>query len=266
MQQELEELKQIQMEKQLQLKEAATRQKLLALKQQLKSDSRMPTTKHENACSSNATGNGTINLPVTSKTTQSEITGHTKANDNSVQLSVSMDGKWPSNIKSQKTKLPQHTTENSGNTAIPKQDKQLKYQTSTFSSLLPDTFKPISGDENSFITDHKPMIVLDDTKQATSPCKNETPTHMDKPGNENARSDLKSSDTEMTGTTRANATSTSQHKPVVKLKLAVPDMVKETEYMSALNKQKARVSRIRRAIHAAEVIQKAWRKYKQTHS
>ena len=128
--------------------------------------------------------------------------------------------------------------------------------------MLPDAFKPISSNDKSFIIDDKLEIVLDDTKQAPSPSKNETPTHMDKPksSEENAHSDLKSR------TPSANANSTSQHKTVMRHKLTVPEMVKETEYMSALNKQKARVSRIRRAIHAAEVIQKAWRKYKQTHS
>ena len=257
MQQELEELKQVQMEKQLQLKEAATRQKLIALKQKLKSDSKMPSTKSQIIENTrDTTANGTVNLPVTPKTAQSETTVHAKTNCSGVQLSMSINGKWPSNIKSQNTKP---TTEN---TTTPKQDKQLKYQTSTFSSLLPDAFKPISSNNTSFIIDDKPGIILDDTKQAPSPSKNETPTHMDKPksSEENAHSDLKSR------TPSTNANSTSQHKPVMRHKLTVPEMVKETEYMSALNKQKARVSRIRRAIHAAEVIQKAWRKYKQTHS
>ena len=44
-------------------------------------------------------------------------------------------------------------------------------------------------------------------------------------------------------------------------KLTLPEEIKETEYMSALQKQKARVSRIRRCIVAATVIQRAWRDY-----
>ena len=269
MQQELEELKQVQMEKQLQLKEAATRQKLLALKQQLKSDTRMQTMQlltGENICASDATGNRTVNLPVTPKTAQSEIT---KTDDSSVHLSMSMDGKWPSTTKYEKIKPHQLTTmkENNTNTTTIKQDKRLKYQTSMFSSLLPNTFKPTSADDKSFTTERKPAIFLDDTKPATSPCKHETPTQIDKPksSNENIKNDA---DTLVIATTNTNttATATSCDKPVVKHKLAVPDMVKETEYMSALNKQKARVSKIRRAIHAAEVIQKAWRRYKQIHS
>ena len=44
-------------------------------------------------------------------------------------------------------------------------------------------------------------------------------------------------------------------------KLTLPEEIKETEYMSALQRQKARVSRIRRCIVAATVIQRAWRDY-----
>ena len=81
MQQELEELKQVQMEKQLQLKEAATRQKLIALKQKLKSDSKMPSTKSQIIENTrDTTANGTVNLPVTPKTAQSETIVHAKTN------------------------------------------------------------------------------------------------------------------------------------------------------------------------------------------
>jgi hypothetical protein len=47
--------------------------------------------------------------------------------------------------------------------------------------------------------------------------------------------------------------------PTCKEKLTIPEEVKETEYMSAVQKQKVRVSRIRRCIVAATVIQRAWR-------
>ena len=45
-------------------------------------------------------------------------------------------------------------------------------------------------------------------------------------------------------------------------KLTLPEEIKETEYMTALQRQKARVSRIRRCIVAATVIQRAWREHK----
>ena len=45
-------------------------------------------------------------------------------------------------------------------------------------------------------------------------------------------------------------------------KLTLPEEIKETEYMSAIQRQKVRVSKIRRCIVAATVIQRAWRNYK----
>lgn len=48
-----------------------------------------------------------------------------------------------------------------------------------------------------------------------------------------------------------------------KPRLTLPEEVKETEYMTAIQRQKVRVSRIRRCIIAATVIQRAWREYKQ---
>ena len=50
-------------------------------------------------------------------------------------------------------------------------------------------------------------------------------------------------------------------RPNSRQKLTLPEEIKETEYMSALQRQKARVSRIRRCIVAATVIQRAWRDY-----
>lgn len=46
-------------------------------------------------------------------------------------------------------------------------------------------------------------------------------------------------------------------------RLTLPDEIKETEYMSAVQRQRARVSRIRRCIAAATVIQRAWREHRE---
>ena len=46
-------------------------------------------------------------------------------------------------------------------------------------------------------------------------------------------------------------------------KLTLPKEVKEREYMTTLQRQKARVSKIRRCMVAATVIQRAWRDYRQ---
>lgn len=49
-------------------------------------------------------------------------------------------------------------------------------------------------------------------------------------------------------------------------KLSLPEEVKETAYMSAVQRQRVRVSRIRRCIVAATVIQRAWRQYRNTYA
>ena len=63
------------------------------------------------------------------------------------------------------------------------------------------------------------------------------------------------------------ASSQQPPKPTVSkttpVKLTLPEAIKETEYMTALQRQKARVSRIRRCIIAATVIQRTWRNHKE---
>ena len=49
-------------------------------------------------------------------------------------------------------------------------------------------------------------------------------------------------------------------------KLTLPKMVKETEYMTAVERQKVRVAKIRRCMVAATVIQRAWRHHKASHA
>ena len=46
-------------------------------------------------------------------------------------------------------------------------------------------------------------------------------------------------------------------------RLTIPEEARETEYMGAVQRQRARVSRIRRCIAAATLIQRAWRKYRE---
>jgi len=67
------------------------------------------------------------------------------------------------------------------------------------------------------------------------------------------------------GTTTSEPLNTSQQDNTgTRPRLTLPEEIKETEYMTAIQRQKARVSRIRRCIAAATVIQRAWREYKYT--
>ena len=84
------------MEKQLLLKEAATRKKLLALKQQLQADNGLQSTnkllgKEQKEASSKSTADHLVAKP---KTAQSE-TLHTDERDDAIQLSLSVSGNWP---------------------------------------------------------------------------------------------------------------------------------------------------------------------------
>ena len=271
MQQQIEDLKQVQMEKQLLLKEAATRKKLLALKQQLQADSATPklTAKVNNAASSRTADD----IKAVPKTAQSEKM-HTTEHEGITRLSVSMNGNWPTRlgVKLQPSEIsPPPSSSSSINTtttttstikinssmsqdtSFVKDEKKLKFKKSSFGPLSLDT---TTLSDKASATDHKPDVIasVNKTKQMSSP-------RVDK------------REVIIANQTKSSAKESNDHVPTVagnsntstRQRLAVPDKIKETEYMSAVTKQKARVSRIRKAIQAAVVIQRAWRKYKQNH-
>ena len=261
------------MEKQLLLKEAATRKKLLALKQQLQADSGMHSSnkliaKVQNE--SEASSRNAVDTAAAPKTAQSEKL-HITEHEGSVhdQLSMSINGNFPTrlSIKSQPSQAPPPSaiTTTTANTkkvnsnishdkSSVKEEKKSKYKQSSFGSLLLDT---TTLSNSTSATDHKSELASGNkTKQAVSPPsvdKKEVVT----------TTETKSSSNANTSSNDTIVTTAHNPKPMTRQRLAVPDTIKETEYMSAVTKQKARVSKIRRAIQAAIVIQRAWRKYKQ---
>ena len=255
------------MEKQLLLKEAATRKKLLALKQQLHADSGMHSTNKLTATALNGASAKIADDTSTTapKTAQSEKLHVTEREDN-VQLSMSMNGNFPTrlSVKSQPFQAPppSPTISNTASTnakkiyssvghdkSSVKEETKSKYKQSSFGSLVLDTTAPSHNVSTTNCKPEKLVASIDKAKRAISPSvnKNEMIT----------TADVKNS----TNTSSNNATP----KSVTKQRLAVPDTVKETEYMSAVSKQKARVSRIRKTIQAAIIIQRAWRKYKKNY-
>ena len=251
------------MEKQLLLKEAATRKKLLALKQQLQADSGLHAAsnkliaKVQNEISSK---NSPVDTAAAPKTAQSEKL-HITEQEGEIRLSMSMNGNFPTRmIKSQPSQaaITTPTNTNTVNNTVShdkssiKEEKKSKYKRSSFGTLLLDT---TASSHNTPTSDHKPEHT-DKTKQAVSPpsVEKKEVNNMTEP-----KSCANSSSNDTIATAAHNT------KPMTRQRLAVPDTIKETEYMSAVTKQKARVSKIRRAIQAAIVIQKAWRKYKQNH-
>ena len=265
------------MEKQLLLKEAATRKKLLVLKRQLQADSGIHSSNKlvvkVQSEASNKSADDTATAPKTAQSEKLHITEH----EGSVQLSMSMNGNFPTrlSIKSQPSHAPPTTTTTTTTTTSTttftnikkvsssvsydksgsvKEENKSKYKQSSFGPLLLDT---TTLSNSTSATDHKLELVasVDKTRQAVS-------VSVDKKA-VNTTTEPKSS----TNTSSNDTIVTAAHnsKPRTRQRLAVPDTIKETEYMSAVTKQKARVSRIRRAIQAAIVIQRAWRKYKQNH-
>ena len=254
------------MEKQMLLKEAATRKKLLALKQQLQADSRMHLNNKLVAKSSSKNSTADDREMVAPKTAQSEKF-HTAEHEVTSRLSISMNGNWPArmSVNSQPSETPpassittattmsntrkvNHSV-NQDNSSLQEEKKQ-KYKQSSFGPLLLDTTS-LSG--KASVTDHKPGVA-DKAKEVTSPrvSKEEVIT-------------VNQTKTSTNESNLSTAKSTHNSSTTARQRLAVPDTVKETEYMSAVTKQKARVSKIRKAIQAAVVIQRAWRQYKQNH-
>ena len=253
------------MEKQLLLKEAATRKKLLALKQQLHADSGMHSVNKLTAKAQNeASAKITDDITTAPKTAQSEKL-HVTEHEGNVQLSMSMSGNFPTrlNVKSQPSQAPPPSPTIAN--AIPntkkisnhmgsdkssvKEERKSKYKQSSFGSLVLDT---TTLSHNTSTTDCKPekfVASVDKAKRAISLSVDKTEV-------------ITTTDTKNSTDTSFNNTTP---KPITKRRLAVPDTVKETEYMSAVSKQKARVSRIRKTIQAATIIQRAWRKYKKNH-
>ena len=257
------------MEKQLLLKEAATRKKLLALKQQLQTDSGLRATNNKlNEVSNKNVADA--DTAVAPKTAQSEKL-HIPEHEDDVRLSMSMNGNFPTklSIKSPQPSQasPPSTITTSTNTNIvngtisrdkstAEEVKKSKYKRSSFSSLLLHTTALL---DDTSTPDHKPELIasVDKTKQTVSP-----PNAEKKKVNN--LTETKSCANSSSNDTIAKAAPPNP-KPTTRQRLAVPDTIKETEYMSAVTKQKTRVSKIRRAIQAAIVIQRAWRKYKQNH-
>jgi len=88
------------------------------------------------------------------------------------------------------------------------------------------------------------------------------------PPSKSSHSLAPSTSTRLTQAMPEPSSQTTPTKPAARLpptqpmpeKLTLPEEIKETQYMTAVQRQKARVNRIRRYMVAATVIQRAWRR------
>ena len=241
------------MEKQLELKEASTRRKILALKQQLQSGNKPPITAPEKrSMSTSATMSEAIPK---SKSDQTVLSNNTRIDTTSTSLSNSPQQILPSRVvqstfltSEQETNRSRavHTQHRPGGSDRTKVSVPGPVEISTLkASPTPVTSRlTAAGTDN----DNNIITIMTDTHKGS---KQETKLH------ERAINQELSSPAVTTPSTKTDMLSSRSCQ-----KLTLPEEIKETEYMSALQRQKARVSRIRRCIVAATVIQRAWRDYK----
>ena len=232
------------MEKQLELKEASTRRKILALKQQLQSGNKPPATAPEKRSTSTSV---TINEAIPkSKSDQTVLSNNTRIDITSTSLSNSPQQTPPScavqstfSTSEQETNQSQavHTQHKPGGSDRTKVSAPIEI--STLKASPTPVIKKLTapGTDNNMTDPHigsKQEIKLHKraVNQESSPPPVTTPS------------------------TKIDMPFSRSHQ-----KLTLPEEIKETEYMSALQRQKARVSRIRRCIVAAPVIQRTWRDY-----
>ena len=264
------------MEKQLELKEATTRRKILALKQQLQGNVTSPT-------------HSAVTCEISSKKEPSD-----SAVNKTPSISPSSQGAKETLSKTSLMYTYQH--QNISSSRIPTGEKlhntqshnPLQYNTTSYistpteSTLLsrshisqPSSLTYHQDATTSFSTS-SPMKSVPTARDTYS-----TSVHSTERTNKSPKTNHKNVQVYGTSVTSSNerkepkkclksidnfalsqspqsftSTTTSREK------LTLPEEIKETEYMTALQRQKARVYRIRRCIAAATVIQRAWRIYK----
>lgn len=260
------------MEKQLELKEATTRRKILALKQQLQGNG---TQRYEQRTSTtrDVPSSSTSNIP-----SMSPAPLNTKQTLSSPSPVYTNQYQNVSNSKQSVRVLqsPAQTTP----TSPPLNSNPVRV--SIESSHYPDSQRlwqknSTRNDNSSSVPSDQPsrarLQVQDISEPFTSTHTTKAFTTLDDSDKANSEQVVRITSEKRQSQEHSKDTSTTE-KPVPKSqssnstrrdKLTLPEEIKETEYMSALQRQKARVSRIRRCIVAATVIQRAWRDYKNNH-
>ena len=237
-QQQIERLRISQMEKQLELKEASTRRKILALRQQLQSGSKPPATAPEKRSMSTSTMSEAIPM---SKSDQTVLSSNTQK-FHKTEMATSLNNsplQTPPTVQSTISTSGQGTRETyTLHRSNSKRTKESAHGPIEFSKVSPS---PV-------INRLTPDSIIDPHNIIGN--KQETKLHEKTVNQESSPSPV---------TTPSTKTDVPRSRS--RQKLTLPEEIKETEYMSALQRQKARVSRIRRCIVAATVIQRAWRDY-----
>ena len=251
---QIEKLRKSQVEKKLELREAATRRKLLALKQQF---TNAQTTTHHSSTSSPPASS----LSPSSQQNQSRIGPVTPILSPSDTPTRGELRSGPSAPISPPSGTSTHIT---------------THRTSTAQSL-PST--SVSNHSTSHSGPDTPFLSPTDTPSHSSShtgpatptlSPNYTPTHSTSRNGLAAlreRLQVTSPNSDKTGKLHSSVSTSkdSRETPRRQQPVAIPEENKETQFLSQCQRQQERVSRIRRAMAAATLIQRAWRRYKQSH-
>ncbi len=235
---QIEQLKITQMEKKLELKEASTRRKILALKHKLFAgrNSTSPSQQHSN----------TIQQSSSQSLSQSQAT-HLQFDE---LIPAAKNCVYPPNMVSHSAGASvQMFTTTASSAVTPHSECNSKSLISLNQTL---------SSKNEGIQLLSPKTDNDMSKTTHIV----TQVDISSPNSENlleSASKVETPKRQMIWNVK-DPSSLQVHSPPVKLTL--PEEVKETEYMTAVQKQKARVSKIRRCIVAATLIQRAWRAHK----
>lgn len=222
---QIEKLRMSQMEKQLELKEVSTRRKILALKQQLLAGRNTTDSRPHTDDSLQARSQSTQSFSAPQAESRQETNNHLHTTTNSQGNSNERTAVTHSAITPQLRYDPESPLSRIRTTDSRTEETQSS-QTPNSRTAQPDSsHNIIKSPEHSLRVETSRKVIR-------------TPDKID-----------------------ARESPTVIKSPPVKLTL--PDEVKETEYMTAIQRQKARVSRIRRCIVAATLIQRAWRTHKQ---
>ena len=237
------------MEKQLELKEASTRRRILALKQQLQSGNKPPATapaKQSMYISATNHTNDAKKAPIPmSKNDQTVSSSNVH---NRTEMTVRLSDSPIQMLTSPSHKVRNASTQGNNETrAVCVQQigdsERIKLSAPTEiskASLIPQAIHHINNLAPHTLSSKSdpPFNNKKETKLIDTKVVNQVPS-----------------------TSSMTSPSSRTPRPNSRQKLTLPEEIKETEYMSALQRQKARVSRIRRCIVAATVIQRAWRDY-----
>ena len=230
------------MEKQLELKEASTRRKILALKQQLQSGSKPPATAPEKRSMSTSAMSEAIPMSKSDQTVLSSNIQKIHKTEMATSLNYS-PLQTPPTVQSTISTPGQGSNQSRETHTLHRSDSERAKESAhgpiEISKVSPSPVINRLTPDTSIIDPHN--IIGN---------KQETKLHEKTVNQESSPSPV---------TTPSTKTDVPRSRS--RQKLTLPEEIKETEYMSALQRQKARVSRIRRCIVAATVIQRAWRDY-----